>query len=600
MADPWGVDDGYWDVGGTWHDTPPDVRRALRMAMGDADGTGEAPPAGSPVWFVTEGEGPDLNDPATLVMEDGIEIEARRALPPDLPIGYHDLVPINGGPATRLIVVPRRAAPAPTALRALAVQLYAARSRSSWGIGDFADLRRLATWAAAHGIGGLLVSPLHAPIPTADPEPSPYFASSRCWRNPLHLRVEDVDGYDSGDLGLVALAERGRALDQDRRIDRAAVWALKREALVRVWARVHPGSSTFGSWWAARRATLTPYATFCALAERHGAGWRSWPQEFQRPSSPAVAAFAAEHADVVSFHAWLQWLADAQHARAASTGVGLIHDLAVGASPDGADAWAWQDVLAPGVRVGAPPDEFNAAGQDWGLPPFVPWKLRDAGYGPLAQLFRSSFEHAAGLRVDHAMGLFRLWWVPAGANPADGGYVRQPGHELLDILALESARAGAFVIGEDLGTVEDGVRAALGERGILSYRVAWFEEAPPESWPEATLASITTHDLATVAGVWSGTDPQADAFQGRLAGLVGDPWPATAAEASERAHRRLAAAPSAVVAATLEDLLEVPERPNSPGTLTSDEHPNWSRALPVPLEDLDRTAAPAIVKALTS
>jgi 4-alpha-glucanotransferase len=196
------------------------------------------------------------------------------------------------------------------------------------------------------------------------------------------------------------------------------------------------------------------------------------------------------------------------------------------------------------------------------------------------------------------MGLFRLWWIPAGHGAGDGGYVRFPGHELLDILTLESARAGAFVVGEDLGTVEDEVRAALGQRGALSYRVAWFEEQGPESWPEQALAAVTTHDLPTVAGVWSGADHQAASFSGRLASLVGEPWPATAVEASVRAHHRLARAPSAVVSATLEDLLAVPERPNMPGA-TPEEHPSWSMALPVPLEDLDATGAPVVVAALT-
>ena len=576
--DDWGIDDGYWAVDGSWHGTPPEVRDALRAAMGE-------PEPGRPLWVVRRGEGHQLHSRCVVVLEDGTELDGSDRLPPDLPLGYHDLVPDDGGPVTRLIVAPHRATPPPDRVAALAVQLYAARSRDSWGIGDLGDLARIARWGAGLGVGGLLVSPLHAPLPTAEPESSPYFASSRCWRNPLHLRVEHVAGYDPADRELAALAEDGRSLGADPHIDRAAVWLLKRAALRRIWVQARPAGRELARYRAEHGDALTTYATFCALAEHFDAGWTAWPDAYRHPAAPAVTRFAVDHADDVAFHAWLQLVCEQQHAAvAAVAGVGLIHDLAVGAAPDGADAWIWQDILAPGVRVGAPPDEFNQAGQDWGLPPLVPWRLRAAGYEPLAHLFRSSFRQAAGLRVDHVMGLFRLWWVPEGAGPAAGGYVRYPGHELLDVLVLESARAGAFVVGEDLGTVEEEVRTALADRGALSYRVAWFEEGPPPTWPHPTLASITTHDLPTVAGVWSGHDHQAAEFHDRLARLVGDPWPGSAAEAATRSYAAVGAAPSAVVSATLEDLAQVEDRPNRPGTVDDE---NWSEALPLPLEELE-------------
>jgi len=260
-----------------------------------------------------------------------------------------------------------------------------------------------------------------------------------------------------------------------------------------------------------------------------------------------------------------------------------VHDLAIGADPDGFDGWVWQDTLATGVRVGAPPDEFNAAGQDWGLPPFVPWRLRAAGYEPLAELLRGAFEHGAGLRVDHVMGLFRLWWIAASAGPSEGGYVRYPGHELLDVLALESVRAGAYVVGEDLGTVEDEVRAALAERDVLSYRLAWFEPGPPEQWPERALGALTTHDLPTLAGVATGADDDGT-FAGRLRSFLGSETPADALELTAAAHRRLSAAPCRLVSATLDDALGLVDRPNVPGTIA--ERPNWSLALPVAVDDL--------------
>lgn len=595
------IDDGYVDVHGTWHATDPQVRAALEAA---ARGAGPVPtePVPPPLWFVRPGERHTMHRPATITLEDGTELDDVADLPPDLPIGYHRLDPDDGGPTTHLFVAPRRAAPVPDRVRAVAVQVYAARSTRSWGIGDLGDVADLARWAGNHGADSLLLSPLHAPLPVEGADPSPYFASSRLWRNPLHLHIEAIPGWDDADPELVELAEQGRALDQASRIDRARVWELKRAALGRLWATRRPRDRAFARWRAEQGDLLQGYATFCALAEHHGEGWHAWPATHRRPDAPAVERFAAEHADAVTFHAWVQWLLDRQHAEAASAApLGLVHDLAVGASPDGADGWLWQDVLAPGVRVGAPPDEFAPDGQDWGLPPFSPTRLRAAAYQPLASLLRASMRHAVGLRVDHVMGLFRLWWIPPGFGAAEGAYVRYPSSELLDVLAIESSRAGAFVVGEDLGTVEGDVRAELADRHVLGYRVAWFEDEAPSAWPTGTLASMTTHDLPTVAGAWSGHDDPDGKMSARLATFVGDPWPATAAEAVERAHRRLAEAPSAVAAATMEDLLVVPDRPNRPGTTTDDtaEHPNWSVALPVPVDDLDASAALHLLRALT-
>jgi 4-alpha-glucanotransferase len=562
MGDAWGIDDGYHDVAGQWHETPPDTRRALRMAMEGLGDVDDPPPAGRPVWFVGQGTAPPIERPADIVLEDGTEVVAHDAVPPDLPLGYHDLHPSDGGTVTRLIVVPPRCAPAPGPAWGWAVQLYAARSRASWGIGDLADLGAVGRWAAADGASFLVLSPLHAPLPGPSPEPSPYFASSRRWRNPLHLRIEDVDGFDGGDGELTDLAAGARRLDDDRVIDREAVWAAKRAALDAIWRRVGASVAAdrrFDAFRADKGASLERYATFCALAEHHGGGWPTWPTEHRRPDSPAVGRFAAEHADAVTFHAWVQWLLDTQLASAAAVSPGFVHDLAIGADPHGADAWAWQDALANGVRVGAPPDEFNAAGQDWGLPPFVPWKLRAAGYEPLAELLRGAFEHAAGLRVDHVMGLFRLWWIPEGGGPADGGYVRFPGTELVDILALESARAGAHVVGEDLGTVEDEVREALAAREVLSYRLAWFEPEPPERWPERALAAVTTHDLPTLAGVGTGTDDEGGKLRSRLEAFLGGTVPDDPVDLAADTHRRLASSACRLVAATLDDALAVAE-----------------------------------------
>jgi len=592
-TDAWGIDDGYHDVAGRWHPTSEETRAALRAAMGD----GEVPPPepASPLWVVRAGAAEPLLGPCELRLETGEVLRAQHALPPDLPIGYHELHPDDGGPVTRLFVTPGRCH-LPAGLRAWlpVVQLPSCRSAESWGIGDLADLRAIATWAAGRGAGMVAVSPLHAPLPLAHVEPSPYRPSSRRWLNPLLLRVEEIPGA-AADPDVRELAARARRLNREPVVDRDAVWELKRRALELLWER-HGPDARFARWRAEQGEELERYARFCALAEHHGRGWRSWPAELRRPDAPAVDRFAADHADRVAFWAWVQHLA-ADQLRRAEEPVALLTDLAVGVDPDGADAWALQDLLAEGVSVGAPPDEFNRAGQDWGLPPFVPHALREAGYAPLASLWRAAMGHGGGVRIDHVMGLFRLFWIPPGGGPEDGAYVRYRADELLAVLAIESARAGAVVVGEDLGTVEPEVRAALGEAGVLSYRLVWFEGAPPEEWPAQALAAVTTHDLPTVAGVWSGDDaadqraagiePDEAALAGlrdRLVSLTGLGPDADVEDVVVAVHARLARAPSALVAATLEDMLALRRRPNLPGT--THERPNWSIGLPVPLADV--------------
>ncbi|MCU1373901.1 MAG: 4-alpha-glucanotransferase [Actinomycetia bacterium] len=584
----WGIDDGYWDSAGNWREVPDDTLRALAEAMEAGDR--ERPPDAAPMWFIRAGHVEFLQGAADLVLEDGTTIRNVEALPPDLPPGYHELVPRDGGPTTRLVVTPGRCH-LPHDLRTWgwAVQLYAARSAQSWGIGDLADLRWLQAWAAERGAGVLALNPLHAAGPAFPQQPSPYYPSSRCFRNPLYLRVEEVPGV--GDVEKLAAA--GRALNDERHIDRDQVWALKQEALEGAFLQF-TADEGFDAFLAEHGPALPRFATYCAIAEEHGNGWQDWPAELQRPDSPAVAAYATGHAERVRFHCWLQWQVDEQLAR--TTTVPVIHDLAVGFDPGGADAWAWQDVLALDMRVGAPPDEFNTAGQDWGLPPFVPWKLRAAGYQPLIETFRACFRRAGGLRVDHVMGLFRLFWLPASGGP--GGYVRYPAGEILDILALESYRADAFVVGEDLGTVEDHVRADLHERQVLSYRLLWFEPEPPDHYPEQALAAVTTHDLPTVAGAWSRSDRDdqrsaglspnvggEDQVRHRLQAAAGLDDGASVEEAVVGAYRALSRAPSRVVLATLDDAFAVTERPNMPGTV--DQWPNWSLALPRPIESLD-------------
>ena len=590
----WGIDPGYENALGVWQDAPQSTIRTLLSAMG---ATTDSPPPGPPVWMVREGEPVAIAGQWELHLEDGA-IERVSGTIPKPPLGYHQLFNAHDGRGVRLIVTPGRChLPADVRTWGWAVQLYAVRSRSSWGMGDLGDLRRLAEWSASTGAGMTLLNPLHASVPVVGGQnPSPYYPSSRCFRSPLYLRVEDVPGASALGEDLAPLAAQGRALNRDRAIDRDRVLALKLEALDKLYA-FFPSDPAFDRYVSEGGEVLAKFALHCALAEAFGPSWTQWPADYRHPDSFDVRQFADDHADRVRFHQWLQWLIDEQLQQAGEQ-IPLMQDLAIGVDPGGADAWIWQDVLAPDVSVGAPPDEFNTQGQDWGLPPLDPWKLRDVAYEPFVHTVRAGFRHAGGLRFDHVMGLFRLFWIPRAASAADGTYVRYPSDALLDILALESVRAGAYVVGEDLGTVEDEVRDELAERNVLSYRLLWFEPDPPADFPDGALAAVTTHDLPTVAGLWTGSDLEAqigrdmapnvestEEMRAKLQKWVGLPANAPVDDVVQRTYSLLAEAPSAIVTASLDDVLGVEERPNYPGTTGGT---NWSLALPVPLEEIEQ------------
>ena len=271
-----------------------------------------------------------------------------------------------------------------------------------------------------------MVNPLHAAHPGSPQQPSPYYPSSRLYRSPLYLRIEDVPGA-AAVLGprLEELAAAGRALNDDRRIDRDAVWRLKHEALTTIWDSV-ADNFAFDRWRDDAGEAMQSYATFCVLAEQFGRDWREWPDKYRHPGNPDVVRFGKIQRRRVRFHQWVQWLVDRQLATASSA-VPVMHDMALGVDPAGADAWMWQDVFALGMSVGAPPDEFNTRGQDWGVPPFNPWALRAVGYRPFVETIRAALCHAGGLRLDHVMGLFRQWWVPAGGSSARRRLRQVPG-----------------------------------------------------------------------------------------------------------------------------------------------------------------------------
>lgn len=582
----------YQDAFGTWREASDETCAAILAVMGQ-----ETPEeADASVWAVRRGERKHLPGPAEIMLEDGTALRVETELPQDLPLGYHTLRYLDGKREAKLIVSPG-VCYLPDRLRiwGWSAQLYALRSAESWGIGDFADLRRLGRWSARElDAELLLINPLGAASPYAQQERSPYFPSSRRFRNPVYLRIEEIPGAVELQLDLERLAAAGKALNRQQRIDRDAVFKLKKDALEILWQRFS-GDPRFDDFCREQAEPLRQFAAFCVLAEHFQTGWHQWPAEYRRPESAAVTRFAGERAHRVRFFQWLQWLLDEQLAGAAAE-ISLMQDLPIGVDPDGADAWIWQEVFAQGFSVGSPPDEYNAQGQSWGLPPFVPTKLRAAGYDPFIQTLRGAMRHAGGLRIDHVMGLFRLFWIPQGADPSAGAYVRYPEDELLAILALESERSKAYIVGEDLGTVEEGVRNQLAESRILSYRLLWFEPDPPATYPEMALAAVTTHDLPTVAGLWSGSDLQAQRQLGlqpnedgtaqmreRLRAMTGVKDEAPAEEVITRAYELLAQAPSAIVTATLEDALAVEERPNIPGTTET----SWSLALPESLETLE-------------
>jgi len=615
-----GIATSYTDAGGRSYQVSEATLAAVLEAMGPAPDRRDWPPV------VVARQGwrhpwrPPAGEPATLELASGGERPLPDELPGDLPVGRHRVAGRTG--TTTLVVAPARCH-LPATLAAggrawgWAAQLYAVRSAASWGIGDLGDLAGLLAATASLGGGFALLNPLHAARPE---EPSPYNPSTRVFRNPLYLRVEAVpelavlDG--AGRARVEALGRQGRGGNARDRIDRPATYRLKDEALRLAHAGLDrlPGRRAGLAAYRAATPNLDRFATFCAIQHAEGPDWREWPAAYRHPGRPEVAEFGARHAAEVGYHAWLQWLLEEQLAAAAPAPgqLGVLNDLAIGFAPDGFDAWSFQDELAAGMTVGAPPDPLGPRGQDWGLPAFVPDRLASGGYGPFAQTIRAGMAHAAGLRIDHVMGLFRLFWIPQGAEPAQGTYVRYPADDLLGILALESVAAGALVVGEDLGTVEHGVRERLAAEGVLSYRLAWFEHGPGSGrrraadYPRLALAAATTHDLPTVAGFFSGSDlahlveigaasPDGDVRDDQetqresLCRLLEEEG---LLEPGERGVEALVAAlygflartPAMLVAATLEDALEAHDRPNVPGTI--DERPNWSLPLPVPLDDL--------------
>ncbi len=449
------------------------------------------PPAAVARW----GRTPRLRLPPGAETWVELEHDRRTPLGPGLPMGVHALHAEYGGVHQRapLLVVPDRLETAEALSEhrvwGLMVQLYSLRSRASWGMGDLRDLAELADWSARDlGAGFTAINPVHATEPVPPIEPSPYLPVSRRYASPLYIRIEDVPEYARleparrEEIQRLArpLREQGRTADL---LDRDAMWRAKRAALEILFEAPRPPErqASYQAFLEREGVWLVEFATWCALAEEHGSDYRSWPERLRDVSTHPVGAEALRRWPGIEFHRWLQWVIDDQlaaaqaTARAAGMPVGIVHDLAIGVQPGGAEAWMHRDALVAGVSVGAPPDEFNQQGQDWGQPPWHPVRLAEQGYGPFRQVLRQTMRHAGGLRMDHIAGLFRLWWVPEGASPDQGTYVRYDHEGMVGALALTAHESDALVVGEDLGTVEPWVRRHLAERGILGTSVLWFE-----------------------------------------------------------------------------------------------------------------------------
>ena len=595
----------------------------------------------------------------------GFRVEVRLPLPGEMELGYYDLtLKVRSGGReesghTRLIAAPPRAyAPAwlEEGRRAwgFSLPLYALRSRANWGVGDFADLMEVVRWAGPLGAAFVGVNPLHAAGGRATSDPSPYSPTSRIFLNVLYLSLEAAPEMAACRKAqdLVASPEfqaTKASLAAASLVSYDEVRGLKHRVLkllYETFCEAHgvpeapPLSARgqeFAQFVAAGGKSLARFGQFSALVDHLQQGdWRRWPGPYQHPESPAVAEFAREHGKEVRLYQYGQWLAATQlgqvcqEAKQQGLPFTLYEDLALGASPGGFDTWAHQELFARGPAIGAPPDAFNPQGQNWGLPPLIPERLRASGYQLFIDTLRANLPPGGMLRMDHVMGLFRLLWIPHGVSAARGAYVTYPARELLAILALESVRRRALIIGEDLGTVPPRIRRELGKSGVFSYRVFYFERdgnrhfLAPEAYPARAMATVTTHDLPTLTGFWQGHDlalkqtlnlypearlAEADAAERDLdrrllledlqhRGVLpdgaaskpeaGDPCPV---ELREAILDYLAQSEAALMEVRLEEVFGVPEQQNLPGT--RQEHPNWRVKLPLTLEQMEQSPEPA-------
>jgi 4-alpha-glucanotransferase len=494
----------------------------------------------------------------------------------------------------------------------LAVQLYGVRSRHNWGHGDFSDLLALIELAAEVGAAGVGLNPLHTLFDDPPDQPSPYSPSSRLFLNPLYIDLDAVPEFEG-----LSTAEMSSTIERMRQadlVDYVGVAALKQRSLHAAHqAFLQHGTSDrcadFAAFRQSRSPTLARFAAFEVLRRRFGEPWWTWPSEWQRPDDAAIEKLRAETGEALGFHEYTQWLTDRQLKRCADRArelglpIGLYIDVAVGVRADGFDAWNAPDAVTRTLSLGAPPDVLNTLGQNWELAGFSGVGLQAQAFAPFREMLRASMRHAGAIRLDHVLGLKRLYLIPAGLRPDQGAYVRMPFWQLLDVTAAESQAQRCIVIGEDLGTVPRGFRAEVARHGIWSYRVMMFERdargdfRAPKSYSERALVTFSTHDLPPFTGWLTQHDLHVREALHIPAGETSDERSRAVAalEAALRRHGHsacdfpavagyLAASPARLLAIGLEDILEVPDQANVPGT--TDQHPNWRRKLPVELESI--------------
>lgn len=571
-------------------------------------------------------------------------VGARRAatleLPTRVPYGYHTLVAVVRGAAGErraeqsFIVVPGRCTTPDVRIGdqrviGIVANLYAVRRERDWGVGDMSTLTQLVEWAAARGAAFVGVNPLHA-LFNRGIEISPYSPVSRLFRNHIYIDVDAVPEFRQHDPA-DAMREDLRRAREAPLVDYDAVIAAKERVLLERYRAFRGARSDaarqrareFAEYVRTREPELTRHATWMAIAENVGStDWRRWPATMRDPESDSVRAFQQAHEERIDFHRWLQFETYQQLGQAASRArgldmpVGIYQDLAIGTSPGGSDTWSYPDLFLTGATIGAPPDPYSATGQDWDLPPMNPRALRRQGYRYWIQLVRHAFEHSGALRMDHIMGLFRMYWIPEGGTGLDGAYVRFPATDLLGILALESVRHDAMVVGEDLGTVPPEVPPALRKWGILSSKVLTFERrdggfVPATRYPAMALATANTHDMAPLAGFWRGRDielrervgllrtreevnqerRQRELDKQALIRLLRMHWPHDfEVEQFPRmltgaVHEFLCSTPSVLVGLSLDDLIGEVDPVNVPG-VAPDEYPSWRRRNRMTLEEM--------------
>ena len=538
-----------------------------------------------------------------------------------LPLGWHRLVAtVEGGhvESATLIIVPNTLSlPLLESSRrvwGVNAQLYSTRSASSWGIGDAADLADLAAICADKGADFLLINPVHASQPVSPLETSPYLPVSRRWLNPIYIRPENIEEFSSlpqaSRDAIEQLSDETRQFDsREDLIDRDCSWEAKRKALELIFAapRSYHRQSQLDHFIERGGSELSNYALWCALVEREGT--IELPEDLARSSAPRVELERLELADRVDFYQWCQWvvaeqLEHAQHvAREVGMEIGVMADLAVGVHPYGSEKWSRPELFASGMSVGAPPDVYSQQGQNWSQPPWSPRSLAESGYLPLRDMVRAALANAGAVRIDHILGMFRLWWIPEGCAATEGTYVYYDHEAMMGVILLEAQRAGAVVIGEDLGVVEPWVRDYLRERGVLGTSVVWFEKEGggwplrPEHYRDRALAAVNIHDLPPTLGyirgiqttlrselglltddietVRAGDRLELEQINARLLeyGCVDGAQPSER-ETVEGLYRYVARTPSKLVVASLVDAVGDVRPQNMPGT-GADQYPNW-------------------------